>query len=255
MESPPRAAMAGVATRSFGLDFVPCDVAITIASSLGARDLCSLGSCSRFWNRLCASDFLWSALFADRWPSSPNPRSVYGITEGSSSSTSSVQEVKGFYIRRHQEMELRFCAVINFVEKFSEEKSLEVSTFQKVVTDLHLMDAGFEDVKLFILSKKRSVLLNLIGLHYLIFFLQIPGFQLLEALQTSQISERMVCVNWFKLGRWLYGFRLPDESRSRKVTLSEFATSEDEVRAVLNRGVIHEVLRVQITALVSKALF
>lgn len=32
-------------------------------------DVCSLGSCSRFWRRICGSDALWFALSKRRWPS------------------------------------------------------------------------------------------------------------------------------------------------------------------------------------------
>lgn len=33
-----------------------------------ASDVCSLGSCSRFWRELCGSDCVWEALCRDRWP-------------------------------------------------------------------------------------------------------------------------------------------------------------------------------------------
>ncbi|KAJ8623155.1 hypothetical protein MRB53_031684 [Persea americana] len=71
----------------------------------------------------------------------------------------------------------------------------------------------------------------------------------MNALSSCQISERQVCVRWWKLGRWFHGFRLRDESRSRRVSLGALAVAkENEVMAVLHRGAIHEVLRVQILA-------
>lgn len=69
-----------------------------------------------------------------------------------------------------------------------------------------------------------------------------------EALDRSQISERQVCVQWWKLGRWFYGFRLRDEFHSRHVSLRDLAASNEEILSVLHRGVIHEVFRVQISA-------
>ena len=62
-----------------------------------------------------------------------------------------------------------------------------------------------------------------------------------------QVADRRVCVSWFTLGRWFYGFRLPDEHRSLTISLGELAMSKGgEVLGVLNRGAVHEVLRVQI---------
>lgn len=70
----------------------------------------------------------------------------------------------------------------------------------------------------------------------------------MEALDSGHISEREVCVQWWKLGRWFYGFRLRDESRSRTFSLLDIAMDkEEEVLGVLRRGAIHEVIRVQIS--------
>lgn len=70
----------------------------------------------------------------------------------------------------------------------------------------------------------------------------------MEALESSKISEREVCVKWWKLGRWFYGFRMRDESHSRWVSLADLAMArEKEVLGVLHRGAVHEVLRVQIS--------
>lgn len=69
-----------------------------------------------------------------------------------------------------------------------------------------------------------------------------------EALDISKISDRKVCVRWWKLGRWLHGFRMRDESHSRCVSLLDLAIEKDnEVLGVLHRGAVHEVLRVQIS--------
>lgn len=70
----------------------------------------------------------------------------------------------------------------------------------------------------------------------------------LQALQYRKISDRRVCIRWWKLGRWFYGFRMRDESHSRCVSLADLSTAKaEEVLGVLYRGAVHEVLRVQIS--------
>ena len=64
--------------------------------------------------------------------------------------------------------------VINFVEQCTQnESSLEVGYYLKAITDLRSIELGFKDVQMFMLGRKHSVLLNLIGLHYSIYFLGI----------------------------------------------------------------------------------
>lgn len=70
---------------------------------------------------------------------------------------------------------------------------------------------------------------------------------MVEALNRRKISERQVCVQWWKLGRWFNGFRLRDELHSRSVTLGDLVAYNEEVLGVLHRGAIHEVIRVQIS--------
>ncbi|CAL1413318.1 unnamed protein product [Linum trigynum] len=83
---------------------------------------------------------------------------------------------------------------------------------------------------------RLSVLLNLVALHYSISCLQIPAWEVVEALRSCWISERQVCVKWWKLGRWFYGFRMMDETHSRHLTLAELATKKGmEVLGVLHR--------------------
>ncbi|KAJ0979733.1 hypothetical protein J5N97_015207 [Dioscorea zingiberensis] len=216
------------------------DIAIAIASRLEVWDVCSLGSCSRFWRALCASDCLWLALSRKRWPA----------LASAEASSSCFQGWRLFYVNNHRKMAAGLSSLIKFVEECSQNESLEVGYHLKALGELRSMEAGFKDVQLFLFARNSSVFLNLIGLHYSILSLEIPHNDVMEALQNHNIAERQVCVNWFKLGRWFYGFRLPDESRSRKVTLRELTTSKGEpILAVLNRGAVHEVLRVQITEL------
>lgn len=69
----------------------------------------------------------------------------------------------------------------------------------------------------------------------------------MKALNLGKIVDRQVSVQWWKLGRWFYGFRLRDELHSRNVSLADLAACNDEVLGVLHRGAIHEVIRVQIS--------
>jgi hypothetical protein len=62
------------------------------------------------------------------------------------------------------------------------------------------------------------------------------------------VADKMVCVNLLKLGRWFYGFRLPDETESHKVSLRELTMAKGAaVLALLNRGAVHEVFRLRVS--------
>nr|XP_010938713.1 uncharacterized protein LOC105057717 [Elaeis guineensis]XP_029124055.1 uncharacterized protein LOC105057717 [Elaeis guineensis] len=233
---------------------LPVDLALNIVSYLEVTDVCSLGSCSQFWRCLCASDCVWIALYKRRWPAlgaGSQPRAIEGGGEECSGDaralSSPAQGWRVLYINKHRKMASAVTTVIKFVEQSSLNESLEVGYYLKAIADLGSMELGFEDVQLFLFARKQNVLLNLIGLHYSIFWLAVPPKDVAEALHRCKVSDRQVCVSWFKLGRWFYGFRLPDEHRSRKFSLGDLAMAkEEEVLAVLNRGAVHEVLRVQI---------
>ena len=86
---------------------------------------------------------------------------------------------------------------------------------------------------------------NVVLTHTLFFF---QPTEVSKALQAHRVSERIVCVNLHKLGRWFYGFRLPDEYESRKISLGELTMAEGaEILAILNRGAVHEVFRLRIS--------
>ncbi|GLT99201.1 hypothetical protein SLE2022_166540 [Rubroshorea leprosula] len=228
---------------------LPDDIVIKIASFLELPDLCALGCCSRFWRELCRSDFIWKSLSRKRWPF----LSLFDDSESKNSEFPHIIDpsVKGwrrFYIKQHTEMSRRAMSVIKFVEERSPADSLEVGDYLKAIEDMSLMQLGFKDVQMFLFKPRLNVFHNLVGLHYCINWLQVPATYVLEVLQSCEISERQVCVRWWKLGRWSYGFRMRDESHSRWVCLADLATAkEEEVLAILHRGAIHEVLRVQIS--------
>ncbi|KAI3927882.1 hypothetical protein MKW98_023483 [Papaver atlanticum] len=171
---------------------LPDDIALNIASFLQVLELCSLGSCSKFWRELCSTDYLWVSLSKDRWPAlgisseSPIPLILNNSNTGSSSLSSN------------------------------------------------------ENI--------QNVLVNLAGLHYCLFWLNVSAEDAIAALRNCGIQERELCVSWWKLGRWFYGFRMRDESNIRRVSLGDLALAkENEVLGVLYRGAIHEVLRVQVS--------
>ncbi|KAL2339078.1 hypothetical protein Fmac_013524 [Flemingia macrophylla] len=227
------------------LSSLPEDVAIKIASLLRVRDLCALSCCSRFWRELCFSDCIWESLVRNRWPllsSSHCPSS------SSSTHSPNFKKWRKLYLERHVELGVRAKSVEKFLEACSRSESLEVGDYLKAVDTLVGTRFGFEDVQRFLFNPQMNVLINLVGLHYCLTTLGIRGDNLVEALKTSEISDRRVCVRWWKVGRWFYGFRMKDESHSRWVSLAGLATEDDEhVLGVLQRGTIHEVLRVQIS--------
>ncbi|CAK7333059.1 unnamed protein product [Dovyalis caffra] len=217
---------------------LPFDISLKIASSLQVLDLCSLGSCSQFWRDLCGSDSIWESLTKQRWPLPLHSSSLEPNTKG----------WKEIYIRMHREKAGRAAEVVGFVEQCSLSESIDVAEYQQAIEDLSSMQLSFEDVQMFLFKPKFNVLLNLVGLHYCIFCLEMPAGQVMDTLVGCNILERKVCVRWWKLGRWFYGFRMRDESHSRWVSLEDLLTGKgEEVLGVLRRGAVYEVFRVEIS--------
>ncbi|XP_061367960.1 uncharacterized protein LOC133310976 [Gastrolobium bilobum] len=231
------------------LSSLPEDVAIKIASLLQVRDLCALGCCSRFWRELCFSDCIWEFLVRNRWPLLAS----FDFPVSSSSSFTNSPNFKKWrklYFERHVKLGITARSVDKFLEAWTRYESLEVGDYLKAVEILNSTRFGFEDVQRFLFNPEMNVLLNLVGVHYCLTSLGVRGDNLVEALRTCEISDRHVCVKWWKVGRWYYGFRMRDESHSRWVSLAHLATEDDEhILGVLRRGTIHEVLRVQISAI------
>ncbi|KAL6620136.1 hypothetical protein ACP70R_035275 [Stipagrostis hirtigluma subsp. patula] len=232
---PPAAAAAG---RWADL---PEDIALSIASRLEEADVCALGGCSRSWRSACDADCVWERLFRRRWPAA----AAAGVGEGASCD----QGWKAHYINQHRRMAAAISNVVEFVESSLRHGSLEAEYYLKSIARLALItDLGFLDVQFFLFSRNHNAIINLIGLHYSIASLHVPTNEVLKALPARHVAERRVCVNLLKLGRWFYGFRLPDEYESRKISLSELTMAEGtEVLALLNRGAVHEVFRLQVS--------
>jgi len=160
-----------------------------------------------------------------------------------------LQGWKALYINQHRRMNVAISNVVEFVGSSLNNGWLESECYLKAIADLALTaDIGFLDVQFFLFSRNHSAIINLIGLHFSIASLHVPPIEVSKALQARQVAGRKVCVNLLKLGRWFYGFRLPDEHESHKISLSELTMVEGaEILAILNRGAVHEVFRLQIS--------
>ncbi|XP_051203237.1 uncharacterized protein [Lolium perenne] len=225
---------------------LPDDIAVAIACRLQEADVCALGGCSRSWRRACDANFVWEGLFRRRWPAA-----AAAVAAGGGAGASRVQGWKALYINHHGRTAVAVSRVVEFVESSSHDGSLEAEYYLKAMSDLALMkDIGFVNVQFFLLSRNRSAIINLIGLHYSIACLHMLPNEVEKALQACQVAERKVCVSLLKLGRWFYGFRLPDEYESHKFSLSGLTSDEGaKVLVILNRGAVHEVFRLQISLL------
>lgn len=224
---------------------LPYDITFRIASSLSVRDVCALGSCSKFWRELCGSDPIWVSLSKQRWPSLHFSDENFPISD--SISQPLFMGWKAFYMNRHQETAGKASSIIKFVEQCSSSVSLEVRDYLKAIEELCSTGLDFKDVELFLFKPELNVFLNLIGLHYCINWLGVPAENVINALEYSKISEKQVSIKWWKLGRWFYGFRLRDESHYRVVSLADLAIHKHEVLELLYRGAVYEVIRIQIS--------
>ncbi|CAD5328023.1 F-box domain [Arabidopsis thaliana x Arabidopsis arenosa] len=235
--------------RFFSCSSLPQDIILKISSSLQVIDLCALSSCSTFWRELCGSDILWEPLFRQRWPllssfESDGDNTLFLQTQTNENS----QEWRRFYVMQHKEMASRASEVIKYVTKSPATLSLEAGIYLHAVETMSSMRFGFQDVELFFFKPNLSVLLNLIGLIYCIQHLKPRREQVVDALRRCGISEELVWVKWLTLGRWSGGSRMRDDIVSRQVSLVDVVTGKEEtVLRVLQRGVVHEVLRVCIS--------
>ncbi|KAJ4802171.1 F-box-like protein [Rhynchospora pubera] len=224
------------------------DVALTIISLLEARDVCSLGCCSCFWRDLCFSNCVWAHLFRRRWPHA-DVAQLNRSTCAASGETPLIppEGWKALYIESHKKIAQETSFAIHEIDQGAPLNSLEVTRYLSAIKQLSTLSLGFEDVCLFLFRPKLSVVVNLIGLHYSILYLHIPPKEVFEALTRCQVARRQVCLSWLKVGRWLHGFRLRDENYTRRISLEELTMSEEEpILAMLNRGAVHEVIRIQI---------
>ncbi|KAK6265455.1 hypothetical protein QUC31_016292 [Theobroma cacao] len=262
---------------------LPNDVALKIASSLEVPDLSSLGCCSRVWRDLCGSDCLWKSLVRERWPllneaalQDPNFKGWRGfykkqhkevagraasvvkfVEQCSLSESLEVSNyLKAIECLRSMQFGFKDVQMVLFKPKLNVLLNLvglhyclnclQVPWRLTVVSSEEFSSLTVSDRKLVFLGDDDRTLHDFpyVGMH--------PKPKLAshvtEALQSSKISDRQVCVKWWKFGRRFYGFRMRDESHSRCISLQDLATAkEEEVLGVLERGAIHEVLQVQLS--------
>ncbi|XVE82060.1 hypothetical protein DITRI_Ditri15bG0116300 [Diplodiscus trichospermus] len=167
---------------------LPNDVALKIVSFLEVRDLYSLSCCSRVWRDLCRSDCLWKPLFKERWP-----LSYEAVLEDKGPS---FKGWRACYIEQHEDMADVYAYVVNLVEQCSQSESLDISGLMITMEWLGSKQFGFKDVQMFFFKPKLNVLLNLVGLQYCRRFLLLPASDVIEALQSSKISDRQIYVKW-----------------------------------------------------------
>ncbi|KAK8709791.1 hypothetical protein V6N13_060793 [Hibiscus sabdariffa] len=216
----------------YSFSSIPNDIALRIASSLEVPDLSSLSCCSRVWREICGSDCLWEPLVKERWSL------LYETVKNPN-----FKDWQGFYVKQHREKAVQVASVVNLVEHCSRSESIEIVDCLQAIECLQTMQFGFKDVQMLLLKPKLNALLNLIGLLYCLNILRVPAFRIVEALRNSQIADLQVRVQWWKPGRWFYGFHIRNESHSRCVSLEDLAMAKDEeVLAVLQLEATHELL-------------
>ncbi|XBJ10166.1 hypothetical protein VPH35_015095 [Triticum aestivum] len=141
---------------------------LTGSSREQEADVCALGGCSRSWRRACDANFVWEGLFRRRWPATAAAMAAGGA------GASRAQGWKALYINNHGRTAVAISRVVEFVESSTHNGSLEAECYLKAMSDLALMkDIGFVNVQFFLLSRNRSAIINLIGLHYSIAYLHI----------------------------------------------------------------------------------
>lgn len=75
------------------------------------------------------------------------------------------------------------------------------------------------------------------------------GKDVREALSNRNAGEKQVCLRWWSLGGWTNGFRRHDEMHIRITSLNDLTEiGRMHLLEVIDRGTLHEVLRVQISA-------
>lgn len=241
---------------AFNDEYLPNDVAFYIASRLQVPELCALGSCSVFWKQLCASDLIWVSLSKERWPTLDlSEDSIHKKEENSKQSENAGNcdhpklGWRAFYIKWQTEMAERAFSVVELVKQSAHYESLEVGDYQRAMELLKKTEMGFKDVQLYLLTPKCSVLVNLIGLHYCLVWLGIQSEYVKAALCTNQIGDRNVCLRWWILGQWVNGFRRGDQMHVVIASLTKLLEpKQEQFLCVIQRGIMHEVLRVQISA-------
>lgn len=86
----------------------------------------------------------------------------------------------------------RVTEVVEFVKRSSPSELLQVVDYLRAIKELHGMELGFEDIQFFFFKPKLNALLNLVGLHYCIAWLQVPVY---TCFTTPSTDLRLVLKN------------------------------------------------------------
>lgn len=75
--------------------------------------------------------------------------------------------------------------------------SLEVGDYLKAVENLCTMHLGFKDVQMHLFKPQHNVLINLVGLHYCMYWLGVPVFYFLAWHATGLLLSIGINLVWF----------------------------------------------------------
>ncbi|GAQ82525.1 hypothetical protein KFL_001140130 [Klebsormidium nitens] len=291
--------MAEAGTVPTPIGELPEAIAISIAGLLSLRDISSLAQTCASWHAACSSDDLWRSLYSKRWPDSPllspasngsplisahqhasSPLENYGV--GFSGSNAKAVQTNESDLGAHS-WRARFKTRINQVAADEKalaalldnfptfggrtSRSIEINAYQDALGILRRSRWSTEDVLERLLSPKKSVFLNVVGLHHC---LQVPKRNVLALqfwLEKQAVASRTICIRVWSMGGWaVQGFRrrdeflvLPDVSLSsilmsyvtenvEEVPLDDKERTGSRALKVLKRGLMHEVRRVQLSA-------
>jgi len=82
--------------------------------------------------------------------------------------------MEGLLMNWHAEMAEQAALVVQLVKQCLFSDSLEIRDYLKAIKHLSSMRLGFKDVEMFLFRPEVNVLLNLVGLHYCMHWLEVP---------------------------------------------------------------------------------
>ncbi|GBG76089.1 hypothetical protein CBR_g21749 [Chara braunii] len=133
---------------------------------------------------------------------------------------------------------------MNILREHSVRESVEIGDYRRALAELHGF-ISFNDVVEHLLKERHSVLVNLLGLHFAVLHLGVSVDDVLRALKRGGVANRKVCVRLWSIGGLVMGYRRRDEMQ---VINKQLADCCNDVVHILERGAMHEVRRIQISA-------
>lgn len=215
-------------------------------------DVCSLGSCSRFWEEVCGIDFVWECLSRERWPDVDLDKEFLAYEDQRHELDQSIQPSKkgwrAFYKMKHEDMSRKANLIVEYLrQQESSYESVDVGDYIKAIQDLQAMHFSFKDVQMLLFKPKFNVVVNLVALHYCMVQLCLPAEDVVEALSSSNIEKRQVCVQWKRLRGRLGLFGGLHRSQVDNCCLEYFAWRVDRF-ALLQSFARSRSIQIQISA-------